>query len=36
MILGPWDDEFVVINPGETIAFDRFFPSNDSARLVEG
>lgn len=36
MILGPWDDEFVVINPGETIGFDRFFPSNDSARLVEG
>jgi hypothetical protein len=25
MIFGPWDDEFVVINPGETFSMDQFF-----------
>lgn len=25
MIFGPWDDEFVVINPGETFRMDQFF-----------
>jgi hypothetical protein len=27
MIDGPWDDEFVVVEPGETIRFDHFFQS---------
>ena len=25
MIFGPWDDEFVIINPGETFTMDQFF-----------
>jgi hypothetical protein len=25
MIFGPWDDEFVVINPGEAFTMDQFF-----------
>jgi hypothetical protein len=25
MVFGPWDDEFVVINPGETFTMDQFF-----------
>jgi hypothetical protein len=25
MINGPWDDEFVVVRPGETIRYDHFF-----------
>jgi hypothetical protein len=28
MIFGPWDDDFVVVPPGETIRYDHFFPSD--------
>ena len=24
MIAGPWDDEFVVVSPGETITYEMF------------
>jgi hypothetical protein len=27
MINGPWDGEFIVVQPGETITIDRFFPA---------
>ena len=27
LINGDWDDEFVVIPPGETIRYDHFYPS---------
>ncbi|MGC8782163.1 MAG: DUF1638 domain-containing protein [Anaerolineae bacterium] len=27
MLAGPWDDEFVVVPPGETIRYDHFFPA---------
>lgn len=27
MIFGPWDDEFVVVKPGEAIRYNHFFPS---------
>ncbi len=27
MILGPWDDDFVIVQPGETIQFSHFFQS---------
>ncbi|MBI5303908.1 MAG: DUF1638 domain-containing protein [Chloroflexi bacterium] len=26
MIFGPWDDEFVVVPPGQTILYEHFFP----------
>jgi hypothetical protein len=26
MLFGPWDDEFVVVPPGESIRYDDFFP----------
>jgi hypothetical protein len=29
MIYGPWDDEFVVIGPGETFEYGHFFHSGD-------
>jgi hypothetical protein len=25
MINGPWDEEFIVVQPGETIALNHFF-----------
>ncbi|MBN1535681.1 MAG: DUF1638 domain-containing protein [Anaerolineales bacterium] len=28
MIEGKWDDEFVVVKPGETIRYEHFFPSD--------
>ena len=28
MIFGPWDEEFVVINPGETFEMNQFFSTN--------
>jgi hypothetical protein len=27
MINGPWDDEFIVVQPGEVIELGRFFPA---------
>jgi hypothetical protein len=28
MLFGPWDDDFVVIPPGESIRYDHFFPAD--------
>jgi len=28
MLLGPWDDDFVVVPPGETIRYEHFFPAD--------
>ena len=33
MLFGPWDDEFVVIPPGETIRYHHFYP--DAGRPTE-
>ena len=27
MLIGPWDDEFVVVPPGEAIRYEHFFPT---------
>lgn len=27
MLYGPWDDEFVVIGPGDTFAYEHFYPN---------
>jgi hypothetical protein len=29
MLKGPWDDEFVVVQPGETILLEHFYPSGN-------
>jgi hypothetical protein len=28
MLFGPWDDDFVVVPPGETIRYEHFFPAD--------
>ena len=28
MLLGPWDDDFIVVPPGETICYEHFFPAD--------
>jgi len=30
MLFGPWDDDFVVVPPGETIRYEHFFPADPS------
>ena len=32
MAVGPWDDDFVVVPPGESIQFEHFFPDGQAAR----
>ncbi len=27
MLTGPWDDEFVVVPPGEIVRYEHFFPA---------
>ena len=35
MINGPWDKEFVVVKPGETITFEHFSPPSDQQAFTE-
>ncbi len=38
MLTGPWDDEFIVVPPGETIRYEHFFPTTpkqDAAQKKE-
>jgi len=32
MLFGPWDDEFVVVPPGESIRYEHFFPANPATQ----
>ena len=33
MLYGPWDDDFVVVPPGDSIRYDHFFPADQPAKL---
>jgi hypothetical protein len=36
MLHGPWDDDFVVVQPGEVIQYDHFFPKELEGYKIKG